>query len=137
MINGAVTHPVLPFVQALEKEKFKVTSAPGENPLTLRYGSFWKEAVADSEFFVPLLISKRMRRWIFEVEAWIAVAPDQYGHHAVTVTSWSNPRDGNNFLFEVIDTVVEKYALAGNLLHCTDYFEGVATAVKRRKRKAK
>lgn len=138
VIDAAVAHPVLPFVQALEKKKFILTSAPGKDPISVHYGTFWKQLFANGELFLPFIFSKRMRRWAFTTDTLISVAPDPYGNHTVTVTAWSAPRAGNNFLFEIIGTVAEKYAQAGQLLHCSEYFEGDAAAMKKsRKNRAR
>lgn len=124
VIDGSVAHPVLPFVQALEKEKFRVTSAPGQSPIKMNYGNFWKDLVADSEFFLSFLLPKKIQRWELSVEALIAIEIDELGNHAVTITGHAIPRRGNDFLFETVAKGADAHARAGQLLHCTEFFQG-------------
>lgn len=130
VIAGSVAHPALPFVQALEKEKFRVVSGPGLNPIGLRYGTFWKDVVADSEFFFYFLLPKRIQRWELTIDVLIDVKLDPYGNHAVTVTGYSSPRRGYDFLFETVDQAARLYAASGQLLHRSDFFTGDAGAMK-------
>ena len=132
VIDGQVAHPVLPFVQVLEKEKFKVTSDPGANPIRLRYGNFWKDLVADTEFFPSFLLPEKLQRWELTVEALLSVERDEHGNHAVTVTGNGMPRRGNDFLFDTIAKAADSYAQSGQLLHWTEFFQGDPASVKRR-----
>lgn len=132
VIDGSVAHPVLPFVQMLEKEKFKVTSVPGASPIRLRYGNFWKDVVADSEFFPGFLLPEKLQRWELIIEALVSVECDEHGNHAVTVTGNGMPRRGNDFLFNTIAKAAEAYAQSGQLLHWTEFFQGDPVSVKRR-----
>lgn len=131
VIDGEVAHPVLPFVQVLEKEKFKVTSAPGYNPVRLRYGNFWKDMVADTEFFPSFLLPEKLQRWELTIEALVSVERDEHGNHAVTTTGNGFPRRGNDFLFDTIAKAADAYAQSGHLLHWTDSFQGDPASVKR------
>lgn len=131
VIDGSVSHPVLPFVQALEKEKFKVISQPGASPVRLRYGNFWKDLVADTEFFPSFLLPEKLQRWELTVVAVLDVERDGHGNHAVTVTGNGIPRRGNDFLFDTVAKAADAFAQSGQLLHWTDFFQGDPAAVKR------
>lgn len=132
-----MAHPVLPFIQVLEKEKFRVSSEPGQNPIRLRYGSFWKDLVADTEFFPTFLLPAKLQRWELTIDVLVAVELDEHGNHAVTITGNGLPRRGNDFLFDVVAKGADAFAQSGNLLHWTEYFQGDPKAMKERGRKAK
>lgn len=133
IVDAAVVHPVLPFVQALIKEKFRVVSEPGQSPVKLRYGALWKDLLAGSEYFPGFLLPKKLQRWELTVDVRVTAGIDPYGNHAVTATGWSVPRRGNNFLFETLGAAADSYAQSGHLLHVSDYFEGDASAFKKSK----
>lgn len=133
VIDGSVAHPVLPFIQVLEKEKFRVTSEPGQNPIRLRYGSFWKDLVADTEFFPTFLLPAKLQRWELTIDVLVAVELDEHGNHAVTITGNGLPRRGNDFLFDVVAKGADAFAHSGNLLHWTEYFQGDPKAMKKKK----
>ncbi len=135
VVDGSVAHPVLPFVQVLEKEKFKVTSAPGASPVRLRYGNFWKDLVADTEFFPSFLLPEKLQRWELTIDVLISSEIDQHGNHAVTITSNGFPRRGNDLVFKVVAKAADAFAASGQLLHRTDYFQGDPKAIKAKGKK--
>ena len=129
VIDGTVAHPVLPFVQALEKEKFQVTSGPGSSPITLRYGSLWKEFLSPGS--IPsFMLPEKLQRWEMRINVSIDVELDEHGNHALTITGNGFPTRGNDFLFDVVARAAEGFAQSGHLLHRTDFFQGDPNAVK-------
>ncbi|ALO67912.1 hypothetical protein AS189_17275 [Arthrobacter alpinus] len=137
VIDGSVAHPVLPFIQVLEKEKFRVTSEPGQNPIRLRYGSFWKDLVADTEFFPTFLLPAKLQRWELTIDVLVAVELDEHGNHAVTITGNGLPRRGNDFLFDVVAKGADAFARSGQLLHGTEFFQGDPKTLKKKGKAAK
>lgn len=133
IVDSSVAHPVLPFVDALIKEKFRVVSGPGQSPIKLRYGTLWKDMLTDSEYFPGFLLPKKLQRWELTVDVRMTAEIDEYGNHAVTATGRSMPLRGNTFLFETLGAVADSYAQSGHLLHVSDYFQGDASGFKKSK----
>lgn len=129
VIDGSVAHPVLPFIQALEKAKFQATSKPGQSPIVLRYGSFWKSFAADS--LPTMILPAKFQRWELDIETVIAVEVDKQGNHVVTVAGNSSPVRGNEYLFDIIAKGADAHARAGQLLQSTDFFQGDPKAMKK------
>lgn len=129
-IDGAADHPVLPFVQQLQQEKFKVTSEPGQSPIALHYGNFWRSLVWEGGPLTAMVLPQRLQRWELDIDVLVEVKADGHGNHAVTVTGHSWPRRGNNFLFETVAGAAEALSRSGSLLRWSDFFEGDAAAMK-------
>lgn len=129
VIDGSVAHPVLPFIQALEKAKFQVTSKLGQSPIVLRYGSFWKSFAADS--LPTMIMPAKFQRWELDINAVIDVELDKQGNHVVTVAGTAVPFRGNDYLFEIIAKGADAHARAGQLLRSTEFFQGDPKAMKK------
>ncbi|AIY03440.1 hypothetical protein ART_3841 [Arthrobacter sp. PAMC 25486] len=136
VIDGSVAHPVLPFVQALEKEKFRVISEPGQQPIRFRYGSFLK-GLLSHEFVPTLILPEKFQRWDLAINVLVAVELDEHGNHAVTITGNGFPRRGNDFLFDVVAKGAAAFARTGHLLHTSEYFQGDPKMMKRNGKAAK
>lgn len=129
VIDGSVAHPVLPFVQVLEKEKFQVTSEPGANPIRLHFGSLWRDFLSFGS--IPaFMLPEKLQRWELHIDVLIEAELDEHGNHAVTITGTGFPSRGNDFLFREVAKAADAFAKNGHLLHWTDYFQGDPKAVK-------
>lgn len=134
VIDGSVAHPVLPFVQALEKEKFRLISEPGQNPILFRYGRLGKFLLSN-ELVPTLIMGKKFQRWDFTINVLVEAEIDQHGNHAITVVSNGTPRSSNDFVFETAGQAVNALAQSGHLLHVSEYFQGDPKTMKKQSKK--
>ncbi len=131
VISGSVVHPVAPFVHALKKGRFRVKSGQGAGPVRLRYGTYLK-SVLTSEYVPTMILPEVLGRWELMVSVLVTSEVDQHGNHAVTITSNSSPRRGNDLVFKLVAKAADAFARDGHLLHWTDYFQGDINAMKGR-----